>query len=165
MAEVVIGQWSESQLAKYVREVIAQQLPDHLPGLTVDDLIVAGSLNVTGVATFNRKLVNVGASGAPPFTNSWANFGGGYAPAAFWKDDAGIVTLEGMIASGVIGVSAFVLPPGFRPDKSRVYPAWSNSTLGLVQVTSSGQVQPLAVGTASNASYSLDAIQFRTGKT
>jgi hypothetical protein len=165
MAEPTIGQWSESQLAKYVREAIERLLPDHIPGLTVDDLVVAGTLNVKGTSNFNRKLFNVGASGAPAFQNSWVNNGGGYAPAAYWKDEDGIVTVEGTIKSGTLGVAAFILPPGFRPDQHRLYPAYSNNTLGLVQVTSAGQVQPLATGTASNASYSLDAIRFRTGKT
>jgi hypothetical protein len=165
MAEATIGQWSESQLAKYVREAVRLLAPDHITGLTVDDLIVAGSFNSKGTSTFNRKLTSVGASGAPPFTNGWVNNGGGYAPAAYWKDENGIVTLEGTIKSGTLALAAFILPPGFRPDQSRLYPAYSNAVLGLVQVTSAGQVQPLAVGTASNASYSLDAIRFRTGKT
>jgi hypothetical protein len=164
-AEAVIGQWTESQLNKYIREAVYLLTPDHIPNLTVDDLIVAGSLNSKGINNFHRLLANVGASGAPPFTNGWANYLTGYAPAAYWKDENGIVTVEGMVKSGTLGLAAFVLPPGFRPDQSRIYPAWSNSVLGLVQVTSTGQVQPLAVGTASNASYSLDAIRFRTGKT
>lgn len=165
MAEANIGQWTPSELAKYVREYITQLAPDHLTSVTIDDLIVAGSVNVKGTTNFNRKLITVGAANAAPFTNSWSNFLGGFAPAAYWKDENGIVSLEGTIHSGTLGVAAFVLPPGFRPDQSRLYPAYSNAVLGLVQVTSAGQVQPLATGTASNASYSLDAIRFRTGKT
>jgi hypothetical protein len=162
--DATIGSWPEAQLAKYIREAVASLTPDHIPGLTVDDLIVAGSLNVKGTSTFNRKLVNVGGSGAPPFTNAWVNLAG-FAPAAFWKDANGIVTIEGLIATGTLGTTAFTLPPGYRPDRSRAFPAYSNATLGLVLVTSAGLVQPQTVGTASNASYSLDAIRFRTGKT
>lgn len=165
MAEATIGNWTESQFQKTVREAIAQLLPDFIPGLTVDDLIVKGSLALKGVASFPRTVTYVGGSGAPVFTNSWANFGSTAAPAAYWKDAFGIVTLEGTIKSGTVGSAAFTLPPGFRPDKDRFFPAYSNAVLGLVQVTAAGLVTPLVTGTASNVSYSLDAIQFRTGKT
>lgn len=165
MAEATIGNWTESQFQKTLRDAIAQLLPDFIPGLTVDDLLVKGSLTLKGVAAFPRTLTFVGGSGAPPFTNSWVNSGGSNAPAAYWKDAFGVVTLEGTIKSGTVGSAAFTLPPGFRPDKDRFFPAYSNAVLGLVQVSSGGVVTPLVTGTASNASYSLDAIRFRTGKT
>lgn len=164
-ADPTIGSWSESTLAKYIRDSVALLTPAHIPGLTVDDLVIPGSLTVTGSINFSRKLFQVGASGGTPFTNSWVNLGGGYAPAAYWKDSNGIVWLEGSVKSGTLGLSAFLLAPGFRPDQNRIFPAFSNNVPGLVQVTSAGQVQPLAVGTASNASYTLDGIAFRTTKT
>lgn len=161
-----IGQWTESDLAKVIRESIERLLPTHLPTLMVDDLFVAGSLSVTGSSNFNRRLFTVGASGASPFTNSWVNFGGTTPPVGYWKDANGLVFLEGLAKSGTLGVAAFVLPPGFRPDKDRLFPVWSNNTIGMVQVVAaSGNVIPLAVGTASNASYGFDGIVFRTGKT
>lgn len=160
-----IGNWSESDLAKYIREAIERLLPTHIPGLTVDDLRVGGSLNVIGTVNFHRLLTPVGASGASPFTNGWQNFGGAYAPAAYWKDENGLVHLEGLVKSGTLGLAAFVLPPGYRPSASRIFAVFSNNTVGMVQVGSDGTVQPMAVGTASNASYSLDGIVFRTGTT
>jgi hypothetical protein len=160
-----IGNWSSTQLFQVLRSYLAVNLPDHFPALTVDSLIVTDSLNVQGSSTFNRALVTVGAGTGPPFTNSWANLGSGNAPAAYWKDDQGLVFMEGTMSSGTLGQSAFTLPPGFRPDKSRTFPAYSNSVAGLVSVTSAGLVIPLAVSTASNASYTLDGIVFRTGKT
>lgn len=160
-----IGQWTESDLAKYIRESIERLLPTHLPGLTVDDLRVAGSLNVIGTVDFHRTLIPVGTSGAAPFTNGWSNFGSSYAPAAYWKDENGIVRPEGLIKGGTLDTAAFVLPPGFRPAKDRIFAVFSNSTVGMVQVKADGSVQPMAVGTASNASYSLDGINFRTGAT
>lgn len=160
-----IGQWSESDLAKYIRESIERLLPSHIPSLMVDDLVVAGSLNVEGKSTFNRLLRVVGASGSSPFTNSWANFGGTNQPASYWKDQDGIVHLEGVVKNGTLGLAAFVLPPGYRPSLDRFFAVLSNSTFGTVQVTGSGNVIPLAVGTASNASYALDGITFRTGTT
>ena len=160
-----IAQWTESDLAKYIRESIERLLPTHLPGLTVDDLRVAGSLNVIGSVNFHRQLIPVGTSGAAPFANGWSNFGSGYAPAAYWKDEDGIVHLEGLMKGGTLGIAAFVLPPGYRPAANRIFPVFSNSTIGMIQVLSDGSVQPMAVGTASNASYGLDGISFRTGNT
>ena len=158
-----IGSWTEGQLALYVRNMIQLLSPDTFTGLTVDDLIVVGSLTSQGSVDFGRLLSHVGTSGQPAFTNGWANLGGSAQTAVFWKNESGIVTLEGTITAGTLGATAFTLPPGFRPSADRFFPAYSNATLGLVKVTSGGLVQPLAVGTASNASYSLDAIRFRTG--
>jgi hypothetical protein len=161
-----IGNWTEADLAKYIRESIERLLPTHIPSLVVDDLIVAGSLNVaTSTVDFHRQLVVVGTSGAPPFTNGWQNFGGGNTPAAYWKDENDLVFLEGTIKSGTLGVAAFPLPPGYRPSQDRFFAVQSNGTIGLVKVGADGNVSPLATGTASNASYSLDGIVFRTGKT
>lgn len=160
-----IGNWTQAEFSKILRETIERLLPTHIPGLTVDDLIVAGSLKVSGSADFSRVRIPVGASGAPGFTNGWANLGGSWATAAYWKDQDGLVWLEGTIASGTLGAAAWPLPPGFWPTGDRIFPAFSNGTLGLVKVTAGGLVVPQTVGTASNASYSLDGIVFRTGKT
>lgn len=160
-----IGQWTESDLAKYIREAIERLLPSHIPGLTVDDLIVAGLLDVQGSTNNHRQLFTVGSTGASPFTNNWTNFGSGYANAAYWKDENGVVHLEGLIKSGTLGVAAFVLPPGYRPSAARIFTTFSNNTVGAIQIQADGSVQPLAIGTASNASYSLNGISFRTGTT
>ena len=165
-SQVTIGQWTESDLAKYIRESIERLLPSHIPGLTVDDLIVAGSLRVlTAQVDFSRQLIAVGTAGAAPFTNSWHALGGGWAPPAYWKDEDGIVHLEGVGAGGTLGAAMFPLPPGYRPNQDRIFPVVSSSTFGAVQITAGGNVIPLAVGTATNAAYSLDGISFRTGKT
>lgn len=163
--QATIGQWTESDLAKYIRESIERLLPSHIPSLTVDDLIIAGSLKVeTSLVSFGRNVFTVGSSGASPFTNGWHALGSGWAPPAYWKDEDGIVHLEGMGAGGTLGLAMFPLPPGYRPEKDRVFAVVSNSTFGAVQVTASGNVIPLAVGSATNAAYSLDGITFRTGK-
>lgn len=164
-ADATIGTWTETQLAKYIRDSVNLLAPDNLTSLMVDDLTVVDSLTVSGSVNMGRKLLTVGVSGSPVFTNGWVPLLGGYAPPAFWIDENGIVYLEGAAKSGTVGTTAWVLPPGYRPDQSRIFPAFSNNVGGLVQVTSGGLVQPLAVGTASNASYFFDGIMFRTTKT
>ncbi len=155
-----IGNWTESDLAKYIREAIERLLPTHIPGLTVDDLVVAGTFTLSGKATINHGLVTVGASGAPPFTNGWTNFGGNYQAAGYWKDNEGVVHLEGLIKSGTLGIAAFVLPPGFTPSASRVFTTYNNGAVGFVQVLKDGSVQPMS---GTSTSYSLEGITFRTG--
>lgn len=163
--DATISNWTESDLAKYIREYIERLVPTFLESLTVDDLRVAGSMNVIGTVNFHRVLIPVGASGAAPFTNGWSNYGSTYAPAAYWKDENGLVHLEGLLKGGTLDIAAFVLPPGYRPTKDRIFPAFSNSSAGMVQVRVDGSVQPMTIGSASNASYGLDGIVFRTGNT
>lgn len=160
-----IGNWNESDLAKYIRDYIERLPPSHLDGLLVDDLRIAGSLNVIGTVNFHRQLVPVGSSGAAPFANGWQNFGSTYAPAAYWKDENGLVHLEGLIKSGTLSIAAFVLPPGYRPAMDRIFSVFSNNSVGMIQVQADGSVQPMSIGTASNASYGLDGVVFRTGNT
>ena len=57
----------------------------------------------------------VGAAGEPPFLNDWANGGSGFAPLRFYKDQLGIVHIQGTIATPGITNHVFTLPPGYRP--------------------------------------------------
>lgn len=51
---------------------------------------------------------------APTLTNSWVNFGSGYATAAYRKIN-GMVQLRGLVTDGTTAASMFTLPAGFRP--------------------------------------------------
>jgi len=77
----------------------------------------AGSL-YAGDTAWNE----VGATGQPAFTNSWANYGsdgnGTYETAAFIKLSTGLVLVKGFITGGVAGNQIFVLPVGYRPAKN-----------------------------------------------
>jgi hypothetical protein len=57
----------------------------------------------------------VGAAGEPAFQNSWVNYGGAYAPAAFRKMPDGTVRLRGTVKSGTNASAIFTLPVGYRP--------------------------------------------------
>jgi len=79
----------------------------------------------------------VGAAGEPAFQNSWINHGGSAdEPAGFYKDQAGIVHLQGQVVdgSGVI----FQLPPGERPDGGKILRMPAASCDCLKSVTDSG---------------------------
>jgi hypothetical protein len=156
-----IGNWDSTQLQKVVRELITIYAPDHLGGLTVDDLIVAGSLTVQGTIVLSRFLnINViGASGQAGYANSWVNGGAPYFPAAYTNTADKWVRLRGAIKSGTLGLAAFVLPPGSRPSSTSRHAVVSNALFGIVDITSAGLVIPQSP--SSNVLVSLDGIQFK----
>tara|TARA_R110000782_G_scaffold77523_1_gene153836 strand:- start:298 stop:2130 length:1833 start_codon:yes stop_codon:yes gene_type:complete len=88
------------------------------------------------------------------FLNSWANKGGGYAPAAYVVDN-GFIELSGVISAGSIGVSSFTLPANARPGTAHVFPCTSG---GTVTVFSDGNV---ITGGGTNTTVSLDAMRFK----
>lgn len=60
--------------------------------------------------------LEVGSAGNAAFTNTWKNYGSGWATAAYRKIN-GIVYLKGLVTRGAASRAAqiFVLPAGFRP--------------------------------------------------
>jgi hypothetical protein len=102
----------------------------------------------------------VGAAGEPAFTNSWANYGGGYTGARFKKDKENTVFLEGLIASGTVNASSFTLPVGYRPTGGAcIFAVETNpNTIGRADVTTSGTV---TLTSGSNLWFSLCNIIFK----
>ena len=92
------------------------------------------------------------------FSNSWANYGSGFANAAYMIDGHGTVHLRGMIKSGTVGSSAFTLPSGYRPAATTLCSTISNGAVGRVDVKTDGTVVPSAP--SSNAWVSLEGIVF-----
>lgn len=95
---------------------------------------------------------------APTLINTWANSGGSYADAGYWKDPNGNVHLRGAVTGGTAGSVAFVLPAGYRPALTAMFPGIGNSaaTNTYVAVDSAGNVTLGAVGRMH-----LDGIIFR----
>jgi hypothetical protein len=88
----------------------------------------------------------------PTFTNSWVNFGGGYQVARYRKVGE-IVEIEGLISTGTIGLAAFTLPVGFRPQANHQFAQVSNAVFGNLVVLPTGAVTPNA---GSNASFQIN---------
>lgn len=157
-----IGNWSEATLAKVIRESIERLLPTHIPSLTVDDLVVAGSLTINGTTSFtqHQTFSLVGGTGQPGFLNGWVNsVTAGDTPAGFLKTESGYVNLQGAITTGTVGSAAFVLPPGYRPPTNVAFAVTSNGAAGIVTIDSGGNVTP--VTPSSNVLVRLDGIQFK----
>jgi hypothetical protein len=162
VAEETIGGWSPSLLTKYIRDLFQNQPPDFLPHLRAEEITVDRKLNLRDVIAFGREpnFRAIGGTGQPAFTNSWVNFGSNWAGAAFWRDPLGFIHLRGLVKSGVVGSSAFTLPPGFRPKVNETFPSISNGAVGRVDVLTDGTVVPATPST--NTYVSLSGITFRT---
>jgi hypothetical protein len=116
---------------------------------------------LTGAALLLDTEHVVGASGEPPFTNGWANFGGTEEAVSFRKDPFGKVRLKGMLL-GPSGTSAFTLPVGYRPPKRlRLITALSgNVTPAALVIDSDGTI--ILTGSATSTWASLSGIEFDT---
>jgi len=91
---------------------------------------------------------------APTLLNGWVNFGAPYGDAKYYKDEFGIVHLEGFIKSGTVNQTCFQLPLGYRPEKALLIPCFSNGTIGVIVITVLGEVQPTVPSNNTNLSLS-----------
>jgi hypothetical protein len=100
----------------------------------------------------------VGTTGQPAFQNSWVNYGSPYPLAAFYKDNQGIVHLEGMIKYGTMNAVIFTLPADYAPTQALHFVVNSNNTFGAVNIYTFGGVSAMI---GSNVWIVLDGITFR----
>ena len=102
----------------------------------------------------------VGKTGEAFFLGGWANSGGGYEEASFYKDNESCVHLQGMVAGGSVGATIFTLPPSYRPVASLLFPVMANSVPQVLLIQNSGNV---ILVSGSNILVSLSGISFRPG--
>jgi hypothetical protein len=123
-------------------------------------VLVTGRIDIPPSSTEDPHFV--GAANQPAFENGWAVYspGSGYAEPSFWKDPAGVVHLEGMIAGGSATATMFTLPVGYRPAGTRRFLTLANGNVTSVQAFADGTVRQTATGTTSNAWVSLSGISF-----
>lgn len=97
----------------------------------------------------------VGAAGEPPFSGAWVDFDTTtFHGARFWKDPMGMVHMQGLVKSGVIGTTIFTLPAGYRPSNGLLLATISNGAIGRLDIAPTGNV----VATSGNNTYfSIDA--------
>jgi hypothetical protein len=98
----------------------------------------------------------------PTFLHGWVNFAaGGFAVAAYYKDPLGRVHLKGLIKSGTVGQTAFLLPVGYRPLERLLFPTICGGDIaGRVDIDSDGSVYPQSVGAGNNTYFGLDVVSF-----
>ena len=81
-----------------------------------------------------------------------------YSPAKFYKDDLGVVHLQGLIKNGTAPSAIFTLPDGYRPLESRLFTTTAAGEFGEIAIFPSGQVL-FAKGLGGYVS--LEGISFR----
>jgi len=157
-----IGNWSTTQLVKFIKDILENQPPRNLPTAIIGSLQVNDTLALKGDVSFpgNPDFHLIGATGEPAFEHSWTNWGSPNFSAGYWKDPFGFVHLQGVIKSGTVGSSAFTLPPGLRPDETAgPFVVLSNGAVGRVDVGADGTVTPISP--SSNVYVSLHGIYFK----
>jgi hypothetical protein len=102
---------------------------------------------------------------APSLQNGWANYGGAYTPAGYWKDKNGIVHLTGLIQGGTTTSSTilFTLPAGYRPYGTELFVQHSDSADRdvRVDVLADGNVK---IAETAGSWVSLAGISFKAEK-
>lgn len=93
----------------------------------------------------------------PSFSNSWVNYGSGWALASYVKDPFGIVHVQGLVKTGTVGTAIFTLPAGYRPEYELVLPTYTDTGIGQIRITTAGVVTALNGG---NGYFSLSGINF-----
>ena len=115
------------------------------------------------------RLHLVGNPGEPVFQNNCANKNDPRAtPVGFFKDDQGVVHLQGIYVCNTSGVVAFQLPRGYRPPtgKTMYFPLANGGGAAIVAVNGPGITGQPAGGVSCNGAGNcfLDGISFRAAR-
>lgn len=147
-----IGEWTTDKLLRYITHNIppasfpvAKNIK--LDSIDVDTLTVRGKFFHSMEAP---QIIQPAGAGQPNFQNSWANFGGGYGVARFWKDPWGIVHITGVLLNPAVNPGSgnqtvvTTLPVGYRPPSTVQLPQRATSGgvdyAGYVQIPSTGAI-------------------------
>jgi hypothetical protein len=110
----------------------------------------------------------IGGSGEPVFENGWSPVPG-ETPPGFRKFPDGTVKLRGQMRLGTIAVTAWTLPPGYRPPIARVRNVIMDTSgggaaagVGQVNVGTDGTIIPYTIGNNDGMTVSLDQVDFDT---
>lgn len=94
---------------------------------------------------------------AVTFVGGWVDYGDGVNQTMQYRKVGDIVELRGLIKTGAIPSTAFVLPVGFRPPKSLSFATVSADAFGRIAISDIGEVavaQGGALYTAINLQFS-----------
>ena len=118
-----LANWTENDLATFVRRHITTILPEIAPQLGSSNVHVEGHVYLAPDSRIRSRDMDapvvVSATSGPGFVNGYSDNTSPNPPVQFYKDPFGFVHLHGATAaaaSGGVGVTMFQLPPGYRPD-------------------------------------------------
>lgn len=93
----------------------------------------------------------------PTLLNSWVNYGSGYEPAGYYKNQDGQGFLIGHIKDGSIGSPSFVLPAEYRPVTRMIFMCINDTGSSRLDIFPNGDV---VIITGSTGFVSLSGISF-----
>jgi hypothetical protein len=102
----------------------------------------------------------VGTVGEPGFRNGWANYGGAWSHAGFWKDAFGVVHLQGTLTGKSANKVAFQLPAGYRPATDLFTVAANATHASSIEILTNGELLIIQAG-----SIGIDGLSFLAGPT
>jgi hypothetical protein len=129
---------------------------------TADNASALGGIAPGGyVQTPTEATRLVGEPGNPAFEDGYTNFGQG-APAGFFKDQFGIVHLQGDVNPPNFASTIFTLPAGYRPNQlgatGPMFLVRADATVGVIDVRYDGKVRVLS---SFDNHVSINGVTFR----
>jgi len=119
-------------------------------------------------AGVKAAITAIGASTGVSYSAGWADYGGAFSPATWYKDKDGWIRLSGLLKrtgatiTGAASGTIFTLPVGARPAGNETFVMNKESSAAFCQVGSDGIVQVAAFLTWSPGSYMyLGGCQFK----
>ena len=91
--------------------------------------------------------------------NGWANSGGNFLAAGYYKDPWGRVWLQGKVGGGTNTTAVFTLPEGYRPKGELNFVVEDDGAVAYCQVNASGTV--VLTSSSTPTAGHLDSISFR----
>jgi len=173
IAEISLSKGEKKQIRKISRnianKVSNRRITKRAPALTVAGAQNANTANTAKTADSAKDAEQLGGTSASGYAKSqqedvtvatllgaWVDEPG-RAPVSFYKDNFGIVHLEGVTQSG--GGDIFFLPPGYRPGADANFLIYTSAvTPGGLFIGDDGQVNLLA---GNNEFVSLYGVTFR----
>jgi hypothetical protein len=144
----------------------AQQADTATNADSAEDADALGGIGPNGyVQTPTEATRLVGTPGNPAFAPGWANDFTQGTEAGFYKDQFGIVHLQGLLDPPGFSGTIFTLPPGYRPIHRGAtglrFAVPADATTGVVEVLFTGDVR---APNSFNNTLSLDGITFRAAE-
>jgi hypothetical protein len=152
----------ESSLGKVPSAAVADSAATATSASTATNANALGGIGPSGYVTTPTEPTRlVGTPGNPAYEHGSAYRGFG-AEAGFFKDQLGIVHLQGDITPPTSAATIFTLPPGYRPTHGGAsgpqFAVRADGSIGVVEVRSDGRVGALQTYTNH---LSLNGLTFR----
>lgn len=162
--ELAAALGNDANFATTVTNALAAKAPLTSPALTGAPTAPTAAVgtNSTQLATtaFIKTAMTLEAVSTASLEGAWANYGGGWGNAEYYKDPFGQVHLRGLIKNGAAGSVIFTLPSAYRPSVN-CYFVTQTSGAGAATLWIEASTGKVWHSSGSNAYISLNGVYFR----